>query len=301
MISTALVFQLWTAFNLMSSIINTNDGDDPLLRSLRMVEHEPPSSRSAQDNSNARSSSSSSSTMIVMSDSRSLEQYDYHSLAHAINSHYARLHGYRIRFVHTPCLQESSNLLLLLEQKADEEATKRCISCVHETLGGRMAPWCKLQAINETMHRFENDVDRIVYMDSDAIVARLDEPFKEEYFRKPLNMFWNKPWEGVCTGIQLWQNTEWGREMIDAWWKSDAGDFNTRHDYEQSVFRIRNAAIRNYKEHIGILKENVRENQQMDEHPFFRHITIKKDGERLKRMQAFMVEHNISTTLETPV
>ena len=230
-------------------------------------------------------------TMLIMSDSRSLDQYDYHSLAYTINNHYATRHGYLMRFVHTPC----SKTMAKYTSKEDEEPTKRCIACFHHKWGGRMAPWCKLTAINDTMHRYGDFVHRFVYIDSDAFVARLDSPFKEQYFRKPLNMFWNKPWNSppVCTGIQFWQNTAESLEMLDAWWNSDAGAYNTRHDYEQSVFRFENSSAAQHVSKIGIIEENVRENKYMDKDPFFRHITIKKNNERTKRMQSFMVEHNI--------
>jgi len=230
-------------------------------------------------------------TMIIMSDSRSLDHLDYHTLAYTINSHYAKLHGYHMRFVHTPCLEHRAEDRV----KQDEEVTKRCIACIHEDWGGRMAPWCKLKAINDTMHRYGSFVDRFVYIDSDAFVAQLEAPFKEEYFREPLNMFWNKPWSSppVCTGIQFWQNSDMSQKMIDAWWNSNTGGYNLRHDYEQSVFRFKNSTIAQYVGHIGIIEENVRENKQMDKVPFFRHITIKRKNERFKRMAAFMTEHNI--------
>ena len=81
--------------------------------------------------------------------------------------------------------------------------------------------------------------------------------------------------------------------MIDAWWNSDAGAYNTRHYYEQSVFRFENSSAAQHVSKIGIIEENVRENKYMDKDPFFRHITIKKNNERAKRMQSFMVQHNI--------
>lgn len=230
-------------------------------------------------------------TMIIMSDSRPLHQLDYHALAYTINAYYAKRHGYLIRFVQTPCLEYSAEDRV----KHDEEATKRCVACIHEDWGGRTAPWCKLKAINDTMHRFGSFVDRFVYIDSDAFVAQLDVPFKEEYFQKPLNMFWNNPWNSppVCTGIQFWQNNDMSHKMIDAWWNSNTGEYNLRHDYEQSVFRFKNSTIARYVSHIGIIRENVRENKQMDKDPFFRHITIKKNKERFKRMEAFMSKHKI--------
>jgi hypothetical protein len=156
-----------------------------------------------------------------------------------------------------------------------------------------MSPWCKLLAINNTMYRY-SDFDRIVYIDSDAFVNRLDSSFKETYFSRTLNMFWNKPYNvpPVCTGIQFWHNTWLGREMIAAWWDSNTA-FNTRHDYEQSVFH-QNTTILGYVSHIGIIRENVRENKKENKRKsFFRHITMKKEEARLRRMEAFIAKFNI--------
>jgi hypothetical protein len=227
-------------------------------------------------------SKGSSKTMLVMSDSRSLNDDDYHRLAYAINVEYANRHSYGIRFVHTPCLTPTN-----------ESSNKECIACVHAQYGGRAPPWCKLLAINETMHHYSDQFDRIVYLDSDAFVNRLDHPLKETYFSKALNMFWNHPYWGVCSGIQFWQNTRDGREMIDAWWNSNTS-FNTIHDYEQSVFRY-NTTIMEYVSSIGVIKENVRENRvELGGQAFFRHITRKKDNSRAMRMKTFMERNNIS-------
>jgi hypothetical protein len=221
-------------------------------------------------------------TMLLMSDSRSLDKYDYHQLAYTINSNYAKRHDYSIRYFHTPCLDNHTE-------------PKECIACIHPTLGGRMSPWCKLLAINDTMYRY-SDFDRIVYIDSDAFVNRLDSSFRESYFNRTLNMFWNKPHNvpPVCTGIQFWQNTRLGREMIAAWWDS-ATAFNTQHDYEQSVFH-ESTAILGYVSSIGIIQEDVREYKKENKgNPFFRHITMKKEEARLRRMEAFIAKFNISS------
>ena len=85
--------------------------------------------------------------LILMSDSCSLDQFGYHQLSHAINSHYARLHNYRFLYVPTPCLpnQQGNN---------NNTSMKQCIACIHPIYGGRAPPWCKLLALNETLHAY---------------------------------------------------------------------------------------------------------------------------------------------------
>lgn len=232
-------------------------------------------------------------TMILRSDSRPLDQYDYHQLAYTINARYAKLHGYQIRFFHTPYLINGTNANDVVKYPA-----KQCVACIHPTAGGRMTPWCKLKAINDTMHRYSQEVDRIVYIDSDAFVNRLDSPLKDEYFDKPLSMFVNNGEYMPCSGIQLWQNNDKSREMGAAWRDSNNTAFNTAHDYEQSVFRERNTKLmRNYWSQVGIIRESIRENRkEMGKNAFFRHITRKKDDARLERMKAFIQRNNITFT-----
>ena len=191
-------------------------------------------------------------TMILMSDSRSLHQTnDYHSLAYAINAHYAQQHGYRLRFYQTPCQPSTTSTT---DSKKNNN-TKDCIACTHSEFGGRMSPWCKLLAVNDTLHRYKDQIDRVVYMDSDAFVQNLQEPFQEVYFQKTLAMFWNKPWAGVCSGIQFWQNNDLARRMIAAWWNTNTS-FHMRHDYEQSAFRQRNSPLMiKYASHIYVIPE----------------------------------------------
>ena len=229
------------------------------------------------------------SLLLIMSDSRLLEVDDYHRLAYSINSHYAKLHGYKIRFVHTPCLQTTTT---------DNEDSKQCIACIHKDYGGRMSPWCKVLSINDTLHRYSSSIfDCIVFIDSDAFVNRLDEPLHthSEYFVKTLNMFANEHEQTPCSGIQLWHNTEQARQMIQAWWDSDT-NYNVRHDYEQSVFHTKSLLKQQYIDDIGIVREPVREFSRKNTKGFFRHITYKKEGARYKRMKAFMMQHNISVT-----
>ena len=224
-------------------------------------------------------------TLLLMSDSRSLDIDDYHKLAYTINSHYAKLHGYMFRFVHTPCLQNAN--------PTASDIPKECIACIHRKYGGRMSPWCKIKSINDTMYRYGH-IDLIVYIDSDAFVNRLNATLKETYFGKTLNMFANKEEQIPCSGIQFWQNTDTARTMVQAWWDSKAEYFNTRHDYEQSVFHTKSKLLREYSTEIGVVREGVREFNSVSK-GFFRHITKKADRARYLRMEQFIKDNGIDT------
>lgn len=239
-------------------------------------------------------------TMLLMSDSRPLSFFDYHQLAYRINSYYAKRHGYLIRYVPTPCLNTSETDKIKI--RGGEPETKRCIGCVHPKWGARAPPWCKLLAINDTMYRYASEVDRIVYIDSDAFVNKLDSVLEERYFRRTLNMFWNAPFlkdSPVCSGIQFWKNTELGRQTLAAWWDSNTS-YNTVHSYEQSVFNENTTMFRRLNE-FNVIKENVFEwREELGEdgspQPFFRHISVKRpEGARRKRMEAFIQRHNITS------
>ena len=264
-----------------------------------------------------------STTILLMADSRSLDVDDYHRLALIINAHYAKLHNYSIHFVHTPCLNND-----------DDNKPKECIACHHSQHGGRMTPWCKILAINETLHQFYNyhhhqqldssniieqqQLLRIVYLDSDAIVRRLDQPLPGSYFAKTLNLFANPKDLVPCTGIQMWHihtTTTYtqARDMMTAWWEStggsmlneqkqlDANYYNTHHDYEQSVFHDFNSKLRHYSSAIHVIREPVREFNHASK-GFFRHITKKSksptptnvNNPRYQRMLEFIQQHNIS-------
>ena len=117
---------------------------------------------SSRNTSNTTTITTTTTTMLLMSDSRPLDQYGYHQLAYRINAEYARRHGYRIRFVHTPCMANIPNTTATSRMNDPEDlATKQCIACVHPVHGPRMAPWCKLRAINDTMHRYHGRPHRV--------------------------------------------------------------------------------------------------------------------------------------------
>jgi hypothetical protein len=232
-------------------------------------------------------------TMIVMADSRSLDDDDYHKLAFTINSHYAQLHGYAIRYVHTPCLTEIADD----GEYGFELATKKCMACIHPRYGGRAPPWCKILAISETMHRYKDaGIDQIIYIDSDAFVNKLNETIhnKKGYFKKTLNMFRQVGETIHCSGIQLWKNTDIGRDMTQAWWdSSESLYFNYNHDYEQSVVRTRSKILQPYPAEIHRIIESVREYDTPHYTGFFRHITYKQNMTRTNRMEEFMKVNGI--------
>lgn len=178
-------------------------------------------------------------TVIVMSDSRPLSTNGYHALSYQVNAKYASLHNYTITFVHTSCMKQASS-------------TKECIACVHPIHGERTTPWCKLVAINRTMHAYPTHT-RFVYMDSDAIISSSD-PLPSYYWKQTLNMFYNFPWTYVraCTGIQFWKRSGSSESILRAWWDTRS-KYNTKHDYEQSV--LKSDFWHNFKHDIHIIQE----------------------------------------------
>ena len=179
--------------------------------------------------------------IIIMSDSRSLNDTGYHTLSYKINARYAELHNYSIHFVHTPCMKPS-------------KSTKKCIGCVHASLGERMVSWCKLLVVNRTLHEYP-DHNYFLYLDSDAIVSTRD-PLPLHYWNKTLNMFYNFPWPRLspaCAGIQLWKRTPMTLPILNNWWNTDVHRYNTQHDFEQAV--LRTVFWRRFRKHINVIQE----------------------------------------------
>jgi hypothetical protein len=187
-------------------------------------------------------SAAGSSVMIVMYDSRSPCQrpVDYHQLSAKINAHYARLHGYGFLYLNTPCQK--------LTTYPNSVNSKTCTPCSHPVHGPRASPWCKLPAINYTMHAYR-DVEYIVFIDSDAVFYTQSVPVDWVYERRleqvdtpVLALFNNYPWrlfssrghELGCSGIMFWRNTERARSFLQEWWDFDCMSvWNREHPYEQ--------------------------------------------------------------------
>jgi hypothetical protein len=183
-----------------------------------------------------------SSVMIVMYDSRSPCQrpVDYHQLSAKINAHYARRHGYSFLYLHTPCQALTTNY--------DSVDSKTCTPCSHPVHGPRASPWCKLPAINYTMHAYR-EVEYIVFVDSDAVFYTQSFPVDWVYERflgqvdmPVLTLFDNYPWRAItsrgnhlgCSGIMFWRNNERARSFLQEWWDFDClSVFNRHHPYEQ--------------------------------------------------------------------
>jgi hypothetical protein len=185
---------------------------------------------------------SESNVMIVMYDSRSACQrpVDYHQLSAKINAHYARRHGYGFLYLNTPCQSLRTN--------DSSVNSKTCTPCSHPVHGPRASPWCKLPAINYTMHAFQ-EVEYVVFIDSDAVfytqslpVEWVYDPFLEQIDTPVLTLFNNYPWrlfssrgnELGCSGIMFWRNNERARIFLQEWWDFDcAFGWNREHPYEQ--------------------------------------------------------------------
>ena len=116
-----------------------------------------------------------------------------------------------------------------------------------------MVPWCKLVAINDTMHAYPTH-NHFVYVDSDAIISTTD-PLPAYYWNKTLNMFFNFPWlyVGACSGIQFWKRSASSELMLSAWWNTASDEYNRKHDFEQSVLNTRFWDI--FKHDIHIIRE----------------------------------------------
>jgi hypothetical protein len=187
-------------------------------------------------------SAAGSSVMIVMYDSRSPceRPVDYHQLSAKINAHYARRHGYGFLYLNTPCQKLTTNY--------SSVNSKTCTPCSHPVHGPRASPWCKLPAINYTMHAYR-DVEYIVFIDSDAVFYTQSVPVDWVYERlleqvdtPVLALFNNYPWrlfssrghELGCSGIMFWRNTERARSFLQEWWDFDCMSvWNREHPYEQ--------------------------------------------------------------------
>jgi len=185
-----------------------------------------------------------SRVMIVMFDSRSPCQrpIEYHQLSAKINAHYARRHGYGFLYFSTPCPESTNNI-------TDVES-KTCTPCSHPLHGPRASPWCKLPAINYTMHAYKT-VEYIVYVDSDSVfhsqsipVDWVYDPFLNQFDKPVLTLFNNHPWtkytsrgnEMGCSGIMFWRNNERARILLQEWWDFDVMFlWNKHHPYEQQA------------------------------------------------------------------
>ena len=185
-----------------------------------------------------------SNVMIVMYDSRSPCQrpVEYHQLSAKINAHYARRHGYGFLYFNTQCPEPTTNITSV--------DSKTCTPCSHPLHGQRASPWCKLPAINYTMHAYR-EVEYIVFVDSDSVFHLQSVPidwvydrFLEQVDKPVLTLFNNYPWRVVtsrgnemgCSGIMFWRNNERARILLQEWWDFDGLFFwNRNHPYEQQA------------------------------------------------------------------
>lgn len=66
--------------------------------------------------------------VVVMSDSRTIDEEGYHFLAFKINRLYAMRHGYEMKFTQTSCYTNGTD-------------RKLCASCAHAEYGPRASSW----------------------------------------------------------------------------------------------------------------------------------------------------------------
>lgn len=223
-------------------------------------------------------------TVVLMADSRSLEDRGYHRLAHTINACWASRHGYLMRYIQTRCLEPRAGA---------GRPTKRGCSCArHPTWGSRPSPWCKILAINATMHAFP-EARRIVYFDSDAFAGQLAAPLDDSLFpaNRTLAMFDDEPYHGspANTGIQFWRNTPQATAMLAHWW-----DVETRPDgrtpsgyYDQGA--MLSPFYAEHKQHIRIFGHDEPNGQTLTYRPGqrFQHVI---GGEQAARREVIMRE-----------
>ena len=85
--------------------------------------------------------SQSTNIAIVMSDTRSLAEFDsYHHWSFLANVRYAATHSYELRYYH------------IIDKESNIEDKKNRPACHHRKHGWRASPWCKLAA---TLHTLE--------------------------------------------------------------------------------------------------------------------------------------------------
>lgn len=191
---------------------------------------------------------------VIMADSRSmlLEPLRSHQYALAINRHYASLHQADFRFYHFPCIRSPHRGMRAMttcgwtagEWACDDGwgPMKQCSACVHEAHGRRAAPWCKLLAINSTLH--EVILDRgtgrppavhqhrhryryrsVLFLDSDVHVHNISHPLPIHTWLPghaaalvvavPINL----PFDRLGnSGVLLVRNHKHSRELIQNWW-----------------------------------------------------------------------------------
>ncbi len=221
--------------------------------------------------------------IIVMSDSRALDQVptDYHKIAFEINRLYAERHGYSLQFTRTPCVQGQVS-----------KGPKVCTSCEHPVLGPRATPWCKLLAINKTLH--ENmDANWVIYMDSDAIFYNHFLPVDWVYMAAPrqstLITLYNFPWPFLtsrnkmlgCTGVQFWRNTPTARRIVQEWWDIPGFEkYNHEHDFEQSALYGLIEA-RSYDVNNTVYTLNVKTMVDDGDQQYIKHVGTERAGERI--------------------
>lgn len=178
--------------------------------------------------------------LIFMVDNRDLtedfETSNYVSLAVAINSLYAKHHGYDFLYYKSKNIKEIEN-------------TKNSAVAYNYTLKQyRGAPWAKLPA---TYNALKKDYDLVVYIDSDCVFRNFSMTVVDFISKvkniqgtieaKDVIFLNNKPWHTnrPCSGFYIFKPSSASEELLRTWWNLPNEKYNFKHDYEQrSLFNI---------------------------------------------------------------
>jgi hypothetical protein len=171
-----------------------------------------------------------------------IQQVVYHLGIHYMNLRALRVHNQKEKWVDKTYFKVRRILTSTLVSTKPTNKNKSGHNCVHHKLGHRSAPWSKLPAIHQAM---QEDYDRIVYIDSDAIFNIRDMSLDDFLLASSstlaaieeahLTLTYNYPWTDVLanSGFMIWKNTDRAHKILRTWWNTDAGKHHFEHDYEQ--------------------------------------------------------------------
>lgn len=235
-------------------------------------------------------------TAILMSDSRSLQEGSYLSLSYRINKHYAYLHQYEMIFLQYPCLSKAIRTTSGIAQSSHPATLNRkhCVCAIHETYGARAAPWCKILAINSTLHS-NPDIEWLLYIDSDAFVQNMAQPLDSAFLSttSDVTLTFNFPWtwKPANSGIMFIHNTPASRGIFEEWWNVKSSK-NMIHDFEQSVLPT---MLSKYPSSFSVLKLRtfVVGRHRVPKNQTFVHVGSGQKHRRIAIMRSHIQEHNI--------
>ncbi len=174
-------------------------------------------------------------------------------------------------------------------------------NCVHHILGPRVAAWSKIPAIYYAM---QENYERIVYIDSDAIFNRFDMSIDDFLHNSSSNLgaieknalilTYNYPWtnRSANSGFMIWKNNDCAQKFLQTWWDTDGGKYHSEHDYEQYSLNCNlladNSEFLNDIAILPIITFLERKKQ------FIRHVGSSHDRLRVPRFRQALAKQNIS-------